>query len=274
MSKKTQKTVELLWGLPGSGKTTYASSFGKVYQNSKISVIDIDKLAKNLRVGTKLVDVIAQEVENHLHYNNSHLILDGLVTTNEVAKNIFAAIFKKETQYELIFKITYWKRDVEACLHNDKFRRSKDSKVTIENLPYEEPDLKILGEYVKERVERKRVILKPDSDIWIESMGYNKILKSETWCLGGTWGDCWGASGTVSPTPQPNSFAEFDDLLLKISPSMSFLQYKKLYNETVTVESTFESSYYGGGAHYGHYQCDLLKLYEMLIELDLISNEA
>jgi hypothetical protein len=99
---------------------------------------------------------------------------------------------------------------------------------------------------------------------------YGDVLTSCGWALGGSWGDCWGNSGSITPEPQPTSFEEFDRLIEKINKDISFMQYKNLYNSCVSTESKSEGDWYGGTAYYGYFQCDIRKLYAELNDRDLI----
>ena len=96
-------------------------------------------------------------------------------------------------------------------------------------------------------------------------------LRSDTWCLGGSWGDCWGNTGMVSADEQPTEFKEFDDLLMEVCPNITLLQYKKLYNSLVSIESGCENDYYGGSTENAYYKCNLKDLYNMMIEMGLIN---
>lgn len=269
---KPQKTIELLWGIPGSGKSTYAKQWQG--HDGCRSRIDVDSIFKNSDPSKMFVN-LKREVQDVI-YRTDGVIIDGLVTTNAVAKQIFDELSTISNSFDLVFKIIWWERDVEAALHNDKYRpgRKLKSDITIENLPFEKPDMKILGEYVKDRVTRKRIVRKPYAEVWIcenVSCSDGNILRSDAWCLGGTWGSCWGDKGTVSPEAQPTAFKAFDELLEKLCPNISFMQYKSIYNETVKIVEDGYGDYYGGYRNNAHFECDLVKLYEMLSERGLIT---
>ena len=106
-----------------------------------------------------------------------------------------------------------------------------------------------------------------------ESSLRNDMMCSDEWCLGGSWSDCYGNSGNVSADDQPTEFTEFDDLLTKICPNVTMLQYKKLYRECVTTKKRRECDYYGGVCEYARYVCNLRKLYEMMIEMNLVKED-
>lgn len=288
MKNKTQKKITLLWGLPGSGKTYYAlenctpaRGYSPQPRTIHIDVDELWRLEKNYGSGKKLVNVIAQRISDYSH-NADSFIVDSLLTTNQAARDIFMAITTLlGDKFELLFEIVWWSPNVEDCLHNDRGRRAVDSRITIENIVFEEPSKELIEEWnMKKRVTRKRVVRKPNWQVWAEESGiwFSKsdkakdTLKSDTWCLGGTSGSCYGNDlSPVSAGPQPTSFKEFDDLLEKVCPQISFLQYKKLYNHCVTTDTESHGDYYGGNVEYGFYICHLPKLYEMLVKMGIVT---
>lgn len=268
----TLQKITLLWGLPGSGKTTEAMKIAgivrpqamRLHQRSETAcIIDMDRIGKRSK-GDAFFKKVAAEVGDVR--NSKHIILDGLITTNEAADKLLSAVLKQIDE-KIDVVIVWWKKDVGACLHNDKGRRKIDSAATIKNLPFEEPSKELLKKY-SAKSECRWVSLKPEFDIWMDERGFDKqsgYLESSRWSLGGTSCNYLGNTYQISPEQQP-SFVEFDNLLLEICPELSFLKYKKLYNETVTIEHGSERDYYGGSTSYAYYQCNLKKLYELLME--------
>jgi hypothetical protein len=94
-----------------------------------------------------------------------------------------------------------------------------------------------------------------------------KYLESQSWCLGGKSYD-WHGSEHYLSAENPLNFDEFDELLEKICPQITYLQYKKIYAKCVTMEERSASDYYTQ-AREGFWKCDLEKLYEMLEEMGL-----
>jgi len=95
----------------------------------------------------------------------------------------------------------------------------------------------------------------------------NGLVKSSTWCLGGTYGNCWNDSmGSISADPQPTSFTEFDDILENTYPTCTFLQYKRLYNNLVSVDTSSEGDYYGGSTSYAWFQFSLPQFFKEIKE--------
>lgn len=48
------------------------------------------------------------------------------------------------------------------------------------------------------------------------------------------------------------------------------MQYKKLYNHCVTTETEGEGDYYGGHVEHAFFVCNLPKLHEMLVEMEIV----
>lgn len=98
-------------------------------------------------------------------------------------------------------------------------------------------------------------------------------LLSDSWSLGGTFGNCWNDKlGTLSPE-SPKPFKEFDELLERICPNLTFLQYKKLERECTEIAEYEERDYYGGIEYRSYHKCDLRKLYNLLDEMGYINLE-
>jgi len=271
---KTQKKITLLWGLPGSGKTTYAGEACPP-RTRESYVVDVDSMMRHYK-GSKLVDAVGSEVLQRCHYFN-HIIVDGLITLNAQATDVMMGIQTHPyNKYELIFEIVWWGEDRESCKWNDRGRRKLDSAITIDNAPFEVPsqELALAFNIPESRIVRKKVERKPAWKVWAQEHGFGKEekMKGSGWSLGGTSGSCWSDEKShVSAEPQPASFKEFDELLTEICPNISFLAYKKLYNETVTTETSGEGDYYGGYVEHACYVCDVKKLYDMLVEMNVVT---
>jgi hypothetical protein len=52
---------------------------------------------------------------------------------------------------------------------------------------------------------------------------------------------------------------------------ITFLQYKKIYNNCVTTDTSSESDYYGGSTSSAFYQYEVEKLYNELSDLNLVN---
>ena len=237
-------------GLPGSGKTSWAK------QNFKY-VIDCDHVKQD-----------PEELKRALRWvldGRDEQCIDVLITNNRWLNEVIKIVIK-QLRFSPKFIIHFWKENRELCLKNDEGRREKSCSTTIKHVPLEYPEVTsaINYEIVEHEVFEKSVY-----DKHFIHRGRDGILMSERWSTGGTWGNCWGDSGTIT-AENPKEFVEFDRLLENVCPMITFLQYKRIYSECVTCENDYENDYYGGRETYAYWQCDLKKLYELLQELNLI----
>jgi hypothetical protein len=277
-----KKEIHILMGLPGSGKTTWRKRNESLNGINDISYCSLDcdeyliedpELYNYGRYST------IPEVIKHIFNINvdRFMCIDGLITTNKQVKEIISLIHKKVKQnyYDndnFIIVIHHWKENRENCLYNDKYRRDKSCKTSIMNLPLEDPNGYDFNSDIEVKIEYHDVLKKTIYEGEFEPISIKKdnTLRSQTWCSGGSWGDCWGNSGSCS-TEDPVSFVELDNLLERICPNLTFLQYKKIERECVEVETDYNYDYYGGCQHDSYYKCDLKKLYEIMIEMGLIT---
>lgn len=280
-----KKEIHILMGLPGSGKTTWRKrneALNGINGYSYCS-LDCDEYliedpdAYNYGRYSSIPEVI-KRIFNI--YVDRFMCIDGLITTNAQVKEIISLIHKKVQKegYDndnFIIVIHHWKENRENCLYNDKYRRDKSCKTSIMNLPLEDPNGYDFNSDIEVKIEYHDVIKKTIYEGEFEPISRNKdnILRSETWCSGGSWGDCWGNSGSCS-TEEPVSFVELDNLLERICPNLTFLQYKKIERECVEVDTSYSYDYYGGCQHDSYYKCDLKKLYETMIEMGLITENV
>lgn len=255
------KSITILWGLPASGKSTYANQFIPKHwsDRQKIHVVRADAFRKP----RSLIDLIVGECDAA-----PTVIVDSLVTTNEQADNLMSAIQKK---HDCTFKIVYWNENRDACLWNDRGRREVKSEISIKNMPLEKPSNELIKKF-NATLTVMEVERKPNWMVWANENGiYEKNLKSMRWSLGGNAGNCWNDNMyTISADPQPASFTEFDQLLEKICPQIGFMTYKRISAECTKIETHGESDYYGGSVQYAHFECDMELLYQKLVDENLI----
>ena len=284
--------VEILVGLPGSGKTYYAKEQGvhpdvcfADRSKEKAMYICADKDAYYDRKPR----TIEQIIHNHefgywiIHHNQNwdHWIIDGLFLTNDIQHKVIDALYNEIYKYndiKLKIRFVYFKEDRKTCLYNDRVRnREKLANITIEHADYEKPDIETLQkdfpifefEVVEKDVHKSNVF--ESKFLTKGSLDNEQELRSDTWCLGGTWGNCWGDSGHIGADEQPTEFKEFDDLLIELCPNITLGQYKKLYNSLVSIETKDEHDYYGGSTENAYYKCNLKDLYNMMVEMGLIN---
>ena len=244
--------------------------------------------------------------------NKVDVCVDGLVTTYDDLYNLIYGILmymqrkctwknRKYGDFTLSFIIHQWDENREACIHNDNVHnRDVKAKSSIKNLPYENINAKKVENYLRnnltienilgesydskivkiEKIEHKvekttlyQTVFEPECerfsyDIFGENGSY---IYSENWTLGGEAGNCWGHRWDVSPE-EPKEFVKLDEFLLKVVPNMSFLQYKKIFNECVDKIEWHELDYYSEGTNETCWRCDMKKLYEILKEMNLIED--
>lgn len=268
--------VILCVGLPGSGKTYFLKNN---YPNDNTFDEDYKFLSDDDKID--IVKTIGNRVISNFQYLRIYnelrsIVIDCLITTNselnKVIDKIYETSIKEGVSDRIHFVIHFWKENRELCLHNDKGRkREKSSEISIRNLPLEYPIVN--NSDIDYEIIEHDVIEAPSLSIYFnkykDSHKNDFVLTSESWSAGGSWGNCWGNSGTILPDPVPE-FKEFDDMLMQLCPDISFMTYKKLYNETVTVKEESECDYYGGTEYRHYYKCDLEKLHKMMIELNLL----
>lgn len=273
---KDTKTITILYSIPSSGKTTYAnelkekssngrSGFAKTYSTN---IIDLDTITKKYKG-----EDIFKKLNNKIVFTKyDHFVIDGLITTNLICKKIIDYVKNHNKKYDIVFNVVWWEKDIDACLHNDIGRRKESSTLTIKNIKFEEPDYKVLG-INKENIMKKQVVKKSDYQIFIDINDLPKDGKicSNTWSLGGSYGTCWDNEQHPISAEQPVDFIQFDNLLEKLCPDITFLKYKILYNSSVKMKEKYNSDYYGGGTTDAWYECDLKALYEKMIEMKLIN---
>lgn len=269
--------LHVLMGLPGSGKTTFTEELKKKLSRKgtgrACAVLHMDELRSVVRYGKKasLREIISNEVYHCVYKDTKHLIIDGPVFTNEDIFNVVKAT--APSFHKVTVTIYRWNEDRETCLKNDGGRRELPSANTILHAPYEKVNIDGLNERIKDfdaqivKVINNKVVLKDDWDRYFRHIVHvsdDKKLRSEKWCTGGSYGNCWNDHLSPVSPEEPLEFEELDDLLEKIAPNVTFLHYKKIRNKCVKTEESYDSDYYGGGCNYMNWVCDLEKLYELL----------
>lgn len=269
----------VMMGLPGSGKSTEANRMAAEVPKSHVHVLHIDELRSSFRYrqNAPLRSIINSEL-SRVQSKLNHVILDGPVFTNE---DLFQAITAVAPSFKKMKVIVYhWNEDRDTCLKNDGGRRDVSSATTIMNAPYEDVDVAGLNERLKDwnaeitKVVEKRVSVKPGwqrnfrhSGVWIDQ---DMKIRSDKWCTGGSYGNCWDNQLRPVSPEKALSFQELDKMLLHLAPNLSFLQYKVINDSCVSQEESYDSDYYGGGTSYLNWVCDLQKLHEKLVEFGYV----
>lgn len=288
--KKTIK-FDILVGLPGSGKTHYAS-FKKREEGDSCHVIDCDWLKENHIDLDYVLNEGMLSSRIFLFEEHDHIICDGLFTTKESQKNAIESIIRSYKNFfftphhQLNINFIHFNENRDVCLHNDSFRNKKrQADITIKHLPLDKPDI---DGFKKEYTDDFLIFSLITKDIYkmskvdiLREKHYNKywsqkletdVMISEAWNVGGTVCDYTGGEYKVIPEDQPTSFEELDDLLLEIAPKVSFLEYKKIMNTCVTIEEDDDYDYYGGCVHRKFYCCKLDLLFSLLKEFGYLED--
>lgn len=84
---------------------------------------------------------------------------------------------------------------------------------------------------------------------------------------GATGGSCWGGTPepfTADTTEEERQFSELDTILEKYWPTITFLEYKKLYRDSVTTTNRYSNDYYGNYTEYSVQRVNLWDLFQRL----------
>lgn len=279
MVNRNSYKIHILCGLPGSGKTTFVKG--------KRHVIDFDTINKNLREAKpelsgaeRLLIALKGTVYYKTTISSEHYY-DGLFTNQSQYEILVEYIEKNFKNRDIIFH--FWKENREACLWNDRGRRELSSAATIKNCLLEKPDIKALSKiHQRTFLVEHEVIMKSKKDLWLDEVVWEGSeywsgrtnMDSDSWSLGGTWGSCWDDTlHSCSPDEPLASFKEFDDLMIRICPNIGFMQYKVIYNNSVSMRTSSDHDYYGGSTSDCRYTCDLNYLYDEMVKLGLIPEE-
>ena len=263
----------ILMGLPASGKTTWAENYKKVNKKYKygIYIMNLDDYINYDNLTLK--EAVEKGIRNKPYYGHiQEIIIDGLLLTNNSIIDVISCLdlYKNDD-----IEIHYWNENREQCLINDEYRREESSETSIKNMEFEKPN----KEYVKPKEISFKIIY---HDVYVKEKWqifadkYNLNLKdcqyiiSDHWSNGGTWRNCWGKSGNCS-AESPCNFDELDNLLSDCSPSITSIQYKKIWNECVDIDEYSKNDYYGGREYFSYYRCDIENLYNTLITMNLIN---
>ena len=282
LKSKPLFTINILIGLPGSGKSTFGN---KMANNRHDMLIRFDDYIKDGKMAS--YDEIWKDTFRYqTFYSPYSVILDGLFLTNSSRKSAIQSLIdyveQKNINKGYCYRIIYhfWNEDRETCLHNDKGRRSVDSSITIKNAPYEPVDMNYIEKDIKDyiydhRVKNHTVVRATVYDKFFQSYGTTSnpdIMKSEKeWSLGGTTRD-WNESVELMRDETPD-FVEFDELIEQVCPNISFIQYKNVYRKCVAQKSRTDYDYYGGSEEKAWWECNLKDLYKILLEKGLITEE-
>jgi len=285
--------VHILMGLPGSGKTTWAKEYYEKNHNKKgdkrliIDICDLDKILEDYRMtyeNMTMRDVIQHVISRNMGsafrsrpYETIEFeyIFDGLYTRMEEIDYTIDELRKAREEsgsYATIDVIIHrWTPNIEFCLSNDSGRREESSEITIKNATVEYVDVNPLiekyGGNFSFCVEVHEVIKATERQKFIGK--YGKEIQSKSWTTGGMWGDCWGNEGSVSPEPVA-LFTELDEILLKVCPNLSYLEYKVMADKLIHQVEKTSYGYYGSYEEYSYWTINTGELYDYLHEKNII----
>jgi hypothetical protein len=270
----------LLVGLPGSGKTKFAEDLiakgereNKAYDYIDPNFVELKKRLKDIKE-LGLEKVLRRNLRGSIRTDE---ILDGCLIGNEDLKLAINTVLDSK-DFEKV-EIHYWKPNKEALAHNNKYQEV-DKVETFEIEPVNLEWLKSETEFsnielINHEIELKAayVLFAEKYDLRLISDGAERgkgkrYLTSDTWYLGGTSRDHNGDHYHTSGESPLSNFDVFDDLLMEVCPTISFLQYKKLYSSTVTIETRTESDYYSD-SEYAYYSCDIEELVKQLVNMGI-----
>lgn len=272
--------IIIAYGLPGSGKSFHGRKLeehGKTFHIEMDEHIDRDGKYRSIR-----------DTLTHSHFSYfKDIYIDSLITTNGALEGVINDSFLTARDNGIkcpTFEIIEFEGSRQTCMENTKRRNDgRDVSVTIKNIPFEEVDRKRIKDYVKSLDKDNIVVFTKrkvfDGSVWDvyfqpELDSYHgdgeRYIYSESWSQGGSWGDCWGNGGTIHAEEPPKEFREFDGLLEKICPDITFLQYKNIAAECMDTEEWSEDDYYGGTEYRARYRVDLKKLHEELTRRGII----
>lgn len=273
---KNYLKLNILVGLPASGKTSFATEEVKTQKNARAIFLDEVKFR---HFSKTIEDTIYYGIRD-LSGTYDTIYLDGLFLTNDDISNAIYTVAKYFKKVEV--EIHRWNEDRETCVKNDGGRRELPSTQTILNATYEEIDLDKINEELKDFdvtiVKITNHIVRLKEDWYRHFKGYSYVdkdgyLRSPKWTTGGAYGNCWDSSLSPVSPEEPLDFDALDELLEGVCPSITFLHYKKIRKECVDTEESYQSEYYGGCTNYLNWRCNLAKMYDILNELGYIKSE-
>lgn len=241
--------IHILMGLPGSGKDFYISEeFNDTNRFVIVNLDDGDKFPSNL--------VYFQDI-----------VVNGLILDNETLQSVIEKIIKKYKNKSKYFKVIFFEEDRETCINNDIMRnRPVLATETIKHAKFEFPSDDLIKKY-KLEIEKVKIHKVTKSDIIAKEYANHPglKLKSDGWVLGG---ESWNYKGNrfkIDPEEQ-KEFTELYELLEKVYPSITLIQYRKLFKKLVKTEDYNSGDYYSNLLK-RRYVCYLPELFDFIKQL-------
>ena len=273
-------TIRIMVGLPASGKTWLCKEYMKnrrydtyYFSETETQMSFFEQHASDVRK-----PMLANEAIKALGKRASSLpghmtvLFDGLFLTTERIETLIQAFQPKQID-EVI--LDYWPENKEECIRNDYMRRRVGSSLSIENL-HIDVDFEYLKENYPVKVRCHEVYRTPDYALFFrpfypsDQPEDEKYFRSPAWKTGGRSWDCYGDTvAFVDAEEVPSSFAGLDEMLDQACPQMTAKQYREVYDSCVSVKEKEEHDCYSN-VFFNYYECDMEKLYGLLIEFGLI----
>ena len=284
------ETVHVTHGLPGSGKSFWATEF-RSGLGRPARRLDIDKMMRDAKKSGSDKSFVYRRIRKELMCFVSDIIIDGLFLTNKdivellketVLPHMDTHIMGTPIKIEVV--VDSWDENRKACIANDRDRgREQSAETTIKNAPYEKIDVELLKKETglqdisvcAHEVYERPAHVKFFNDAGIYPPTDGK-LRSDEWCLGGAYGNCWDdtMSPVLSETP-PTIFTKLADVLDTIDKHgvLRMRDLTEIMQNLVTTETRTSYDYYGGQTSYACYCVDVKELYDFLEEKGVIGAE-
>lgn len=266
---------EVLCGLPGAGKTTYADR--RKAEDSNVMVFNADIYAEDSSSVKGLIKHLKElQVENE----NTICVIDGLFLTKGT-QQLF--------QYDLYDPLyVYFNEDKEKCLINDAHRirnneRIQNSTTTIKKGQLYNPKnftKNVLMLETKTPYFDDAVLDSLKNNPWADSSGN---VRSSTWTLeGSTYGTCWDEDGPSEPTwgdeealPKED-FYQFIDFISEITLEEDKTVIINKYGHLLEEDSDSEGDYYGGVEYQGFWTFNPKRIIKEILQndFDVYNNET
>lgn len=254
--------VEILSGLPGSGKTYYAEN---EYQKFILSKEYFSK--EEMKVVS--LDELSWLCHDWFHNFRKRVIIDGLILTNQQIIDIIEEAKKqKYGRMQLCFTVIRWRENREKCLFNDIGRRNIDSSKTIKCAKFEYPDKELIKRKTGYDISiiEKEIVQKPIQyqalSKNIQDMIHGDYLISDSWVISGrirSYDSNWNSVyQDMIPEDQPE-FVELIEYINQVYPDISFSKGVIALKKFTKIREFREDDYYSDSLN-GEYICNLKEL--------------